>query len=443
MIKNITILGAGESGFGAAMLANQKGHNVFVSDNSKIRKDIKSIFLENSIRFEENKHTFNEIEISDLIIKSPGIPNNSEIISKIKSIDIPIISEIEFASSYSNSFKICITGTNGKTTTTKLIHHILHKSGIDVGLAGNIGDSFSKTLLSGDKEVYVLEISSFQLDDIKKFKPNISVITNIIEDHLDRYDNDFSKYVDAKMKITMNQDESDYLIYNSDDKALINVLKNKKLPVNKISIGIKNSNQNQVLVENNILSNKKKTIMINTEEFALKGRHNLLNAMAAITVSDLLKIDNEIIRESLLTFSGLPHRLENFLKIQGVNYINDSKATNVNAAYYALDSMKSPTVWIAGGVDKGNDYTELLPIVREKVKAIICLGIDNAKIIETFKPVIEIIVETESITEAVKVANKIAEKKENVLLSPACSSFDLFDNYEDRGNQFKNAVRNL
>lgn len=443
MIKNITILGAGESGFGAAMLANQKGHNVFVSDNSKIRKDIKSIFLENSIRFEENKHTFNEIEFSDLIIKSPGIPNNSEIISKIKSIDIPIISEIEFASSYSNSFKICITGTNGKTTTTKLIHHILQKSGIDVGLAGNIGDSFSKTLLSGDKEVYVLEISSFQLDDIKKFKPNISVITNIIEDHLDRYDNDFSKYVDAKMKITMNQDESDYLIYNSDDKALIDVLKNKKLPVNKISIGIKNSNQNQVLVENNILSNKKKTIMINTEEFALKGRHNLLNAMAAITVSDLLKIDNEIIRESLLTFSGLPHRLENFLKIQGVNYINDSKATNVNAAYYALDSMKSPTVWIAGGVDKGNDYTELLPIVREKVKAIICLGIDNAKIIETFKPVIEIIVETESITEAVKVANKIAEKKENVLLSPACSSFDLFDNYEDRGNQFKNAVRNL
>ena len=443
MIKNITILGAGESGFGAAMLANQKGHNVFVSEKSNIRKDIKSIFLENSIRFEENKHTFDKIEFSDLIIKSPGIPNNSEIISKIRSVDIPIISEIEFASSYSNSFKICITGTNGKTTTTKLIHHILNKSGIDVGLAGNIGDSFSKTLLSGDKDVYVLEISSFQLDDIKNFKPNISVITNIIEDHLDRYDNDFSKYVDAKMKIIMNQDESDYLIYNSDDKALINVLKNKKLPVNKISIGIKNNDQNQVLVDNNILSNKKKTIMINIEEFALKGRHNLLNAMAAITVSDLLKIDNKIIRESLLTFSGLPHRLENFLKIQGVNYINDSKATNVNAAYYALDSMKSPTVWIAGGVDKGNDYTELLPIVREKVKAIICLGIDNTKIIETFKPVIEIIVETESINEAVKVANKIAEKTENVLLSPACSSFDLFDNYEDRGNQFKNAVRNL
>ncbi len=443
MIKNITILGAGESGYGAAMLANQKGHNVFVSDSSNIREDIKSIFLENSIRFEENKHSFDRIEFSDLIVKSPGISNNSEIISKIRAINIPIISEIEFASRYSNSFKICVTGTNGKTTTTKLIHHILEKSGLDVGLAGNIGDSFSKMLLSGDKDIYVLEISSFQLDDIKKFKPNISIITNIIEDHLDRYENDFSKYVDAKMKITKNQDESDYLIYNSDDKTLMNFLKTKKLSVNQISIGIKNNDHNQLLIDNNILSNKKKTIMINTEEFALKGRHNLLNAMAAITVSDLLKIDNEVIRESLLTFSGLPHRLENFLKIQGVNYINDSKATNVNAAYYALDSMKSPTVWIAGGVDKGNDYTELLPIVREKVKAIICLGIDNAKIIETFKPVIEIIVETESISEAVKVANKIAEKRDNVLLSPACASFDLFDNYEDRGDQFKKAVRNL
>ena len=443
MIKNITILGAGESGFGAAMLANQKGHNVFVSDSGNIREDIKSIFLENSIKFEEKNHSFGKIEFSDLVIKSPGISNSSEIISKIRSIDIPIISEIEFASSYSNSFKICITGTNGKTTTTKLIHHILNKSGLDVGLAGNIGDSFSKMLLSGDKDIYVIEISSFQLDDIKKFKPNISIITNIIEDHLDRYENDFSKYVDAKMKIIKNQDESDYLIYNSDDKALMEVLKNKKLPVNKISIGIENNHQNRVFIDNNIFSNKKKTIMINTEEFALKGRHNLLNAMAAITVSDLLKIDNKIIRESLLTFSGLPHRLENCLKIQGVNYINDSKATNVNAAYYALDSMKSPTVWIAGGVDKGNDYSELLPIVREKVKAIICLGIDNAKIIETFKPVIEIIVETESITEAVKVANKIAEKKDNVLLSPACASFDLFDSYEDRGDQFKKAVRNL
>ncbi len=442
-MKSITILGAGESGFGAAMLARQKGLNVFVSDSNKINEDRKLEMIRNSIMFEEENHSFDKIKLSDFVIKSPGISNSSEIISKIKLSGIPIVSEIEFASSYSDSFKICITGTNGKTTTTKLIYHILKRAGLDVGLAGNIGDSFSKMLLSGDKDIYVLEISSFQLDDIKKFRPNISVITNIIEDHLDRYENDFSMYVDAKMKIAKNQNSSDYLIYNSDDKILLEALRVNKLKVNKIPIGINTNKQNQITIDKNILSNKKKTIMINTDEFALKGRHNLLNAMAAITVSDLLKIDNDIIRESFLTFSGLPHRLEKFLKIQGVNYINDSKATNVNAAYYALDSMQSPTIWIAGGVDKGNDYSDLLPIVREKVKAIICLGIDNTKIMETFKPVIEIIVETESITEAVKVANKIAVKKDNVLLSPACASYDLFENYEDRGNQFKDAVRNL
>ena len=442
-MKSITILGAGESGFGAAMLARQKGLKVFVSDSNKINEDRKLEMIRNSIVFEEENHSFDKIKLSDFVVKSPGISNSSEIISKIKSSGIPIVSEIEFASSYSSSFKICITGTNGKTTTTKLIYHILKRAGLDVGLAGNIGDSFSKMLLSGDKDIYVLEISSFQLDDIKKFRPNISVITNIIEDHLDRYENNFGKYVDAKMKIAKNQKSSDYLIYNSDDKILLEALKVNKLKVNKIPIGINTNKQNQITIDKNILSNKKKTIMINTDEFALKGRHNLLNAMAAITVSDLLKIDNDIIRESFLTFSGLPHRLENFLKIQGVNYINDSKATNINATYYALDSMQSPTIWIAGGVDKGNKYSDLLPIVREKVKAIICLGIDNTKIMETFKPVIEIIVETESITEAVKVANKIAIKKDNVLLSPACASYDLFKNYEDRGDQFKEAVRNL
>ena len=442
-MKSITILGAGESGFGAAMLAHLKGFNVFVSDSNKINEERKSEMTKKSIMFEEENHSFDKIKSSEFVVKSPGISNSSEIISKIKSSGIPIVSEIEFASTYSNSFKICITGTNGKTTTTKLIYHILKKAGLDVGLAGNIGDSFSRMLLSGDKDIYVLEISSFQLDDIKKFRPDISVITNIIEDHLDRYENDFRKYIDAKMKIAKNQKSSDYLIYNSDDKILLEALRLNRLEANKIPIGINNKRQNQITLDKKILYNKKKTIMINTDEFALKGRHNLLNAMAAITVSDLLKIDNDIIRESLLTFSGLPHRLEKFLKIQGVNYINDSKATNVNAAYYALDSMRAPTIWIAGGVDKGNDYTDLLPIVREKVKAIICLGINNTKLIETFKPVIEIIVETESITEAVKVANKIAIKKDNVLLSPACASYDLFNNYEDRGDQFKEAVRSL
>jgi len=443
MIKNITILGAGESGFGAAMLASKKGYNVFVSDHSYIDDNVKLLFENNSIKFEENEHSIDIIKSSDLIIKSPGIPNSSDIITKIKSLEIPIISEIEFASKNSKSFKICITGTNGKTTTTNLIYNILKTSGLSVGIAGNVGDSFSKMLLSGDKDIYVLEISSFQLDDIKDFKPNISVITNILEDHLDRYEHDFGKYIKAKMKIIMNQDNTDYLVYNSDDKQLVNALDNNNSSVKKVSFGIENQIKNLIDNKNNILSNKKKTIMINTEELALKGRHNLLNSMAALTVSDLLKIENEVIRESLTSFSGLPHRLENFLKIQGVNYINDSKATNVNAAYYALDSMTSPTIWIAGGVDKGNDYSQLLPIVREKVKAIICLGIDNNKLLETFTPISEIIVETESIDEAVKIASKIAEKKDNVLLSPACASFDLFKSYEDRGNQFKQAVRNL
>ena len=442
-MQNISILGCGESGIGAAILANKKGYNVFVSDQNNISLNNKFLLDDNRILFEENCHSFDKIKQSDLVVKSPGIPNDSNIILKIKSIDIPVISEIEFASSFSNSYMICITGSNGKTTTTKLIYHILNKAGLDVGIAGNVGDSFSKMILSGDRDIFVLEISSFQLDDIRKFKPNISVITNITEDHLDRYSNDFGEYVKTKLKISKNQNKSDYLIYNSDDKVLSNFVNTVQSEVNIISAGIKDKDKNLVTINKNIISNKKKTIMINTDEFALKGRHNLLNAMAAITVSDLLKIDNEIIRDSLLTFSGLPHRLENFLKIHGVNYINDSKATNVNAAFYALDSMMSPTVWIAGGVDKGNDYSELLPLVREKVKAIICLGIDNTKLIETFKPVIEIIIETESITEAVKVANKIAEKKDNVLLSPACSSFDLFKDYQDRGDQFKKAVRNL
>ena len=282
-MKSITILGAGESGFGAAMLAHHMGFNVFVSDLNKINEDKKSEMIKKSIMFEEENHSFDRIKLSDFVIKSPGISNSSEIILKIKSFGIPIISEIEFASNYSDSFKICITGTNGKTTTTKLIYHILKKAGLDVGLAGNIGDSFSKMLLSGDKDIYVLEISSFQLDDIKKFRPNISVITNIIEDHMDRYENDFGKYVDAKIKIAKNQKSSDYLIYNCDDKVLLEALRVNRLEVNKIPIGTNTQRQNQITLDKKILYNKKKTIMINTDEFALKGRHNLLNAMAAIT----------------------------------------------------------------------------------------------------------------------------------------------------------------
>ena len=289
-------------------------------------------------------------------------------------------------------------------------------------------------------DYYVLEISSFQLDDIIDFKPNIAIITNLFEDHLDRYNYDFSKYIDSKLRITMNQENNDTILYNVDDKILKNAINTSGSKASKMSYGINSSSFDG---KNILIKNKKKTLMINIEELSLKGRHNLLNAMAAITVADLLKISKESIRESLLTFKGLPHRLENVLTIQGVNYINDSKATNINAAFYALDSMNSQTVWIVGGVDKGNDYFELLPLVREKVKAIICLGVDNKKIIEIFSPVIDLIVETESMIEAVKISRKIADKKDNVLLSPACSSFDLFENYEDRGNQFKKAVRNL
>tara|TARA_B100000427_G_scaffold72956_1_gene59078 strand:+ start:1667 stop:2989 length:1323 start_codon:yes stop_codon:yes gene_type:complete len=440
MKKRVSILGSGISGIGAAILAKEKGYDVFVSDNNKINSKAKNKLDSISVPWEENNHSYNHLKKSDLIIKSPGISNELEVITKLRSSNVKIISEIEFASLHTNSFIIGITGSNGKTTTTELIYHILNKSGLNVGIAGNIGTSFSKQIAENSFEYYVVELSSFQLDDIIDFKPNIAIITNLFEDHLDRYNYDFSKYIDSKLRITMNQENNDTILYNVDDKILKNAINTSGSKASKMTYGINSSSFDG---KNILIKNKKKTLMINIEELSLKGRHNLLNAMAAITVADLLKISKESVRESLLTFKGLPHRLENVLTIQGVNYINDSKATNVNAAFYALDSMNSQTVWIVGGVDKGNDYSELLPLVREKVKAIICLGVDNKKIIETFNPIIDLIVETESMVEAVKVSRKIAEKKDTVLLSPACASFDLFNDYEDRGNQFKNAVRNL
>jgi len=440
MKKRLSILGSGISGIGAAILAKDKGYDVFVSDNNKIDSKVKNELDSISVSWEENKHTYNQLKKSDLIIKSPGISNESEIVVKLRNSGIKIISEIEFASLHTNSFIIGITGSNGKTTTTELIYHILKNSGLNIGIAGNIGASFSKQIAENSFDYYVLEISSFQLDDIIDFKPNIAIITNLFEDHLDRYNYDFSKYIDSKLRITMNQKNTDTILYNIDDKILKDAINKSDSKATKMTFGINSSSFDG---KNILIKNKKKTLMINIEELSLKGRHNLLNAMAAITVADLLKISKESVRESLLTFKGLPHRLENVLTIQGVNYINDSKATNVNAVFYALDSMKSQTVWIVGGVDKGNDYSELLPLVREKVKAIICLGVDNKKIIEIFSSIIDLIVETESMVEAVKISRKIAEKKDTVLLSPACASFDLFKDYEDRGNQFKNAVRNL
>jgi len=440
MKKRVSILGSGISGIGAAILAKEKGYDVFVSDINKINSKAKNKLDSISIPWEENNHSYNHLKKSDLIIKSPGISNESEIVVKLRNSNVDIISEIEFASLYTNAFIIGITGSNGKTTTTELIYHILKESGLNVGIAGNIGTSFSKQIAENSFDYYVLEISSFQLDNIIDFKPNIAIITNLVEDHLDRYNYDFNKYIDSKLRITMNQENSDTILYNIDDESLKDAINKSKTKASKIGYAINTSSFDG---KNILIKNKKKTLMINIEELSLKGRHNLLNAMAAITVADLLKISKDSIRDSLLTFKGLPHRLENVLTIQGVNYINDSKATNVNAAYYALDSMNSQTVWVVGGVDKGNDYSELLPLVREKVKAIICLGVDNKKIIETFSPIIDLIVETESMDEAVKISRKIAEKKDTVLLSPACASFDLFKDYEDRGNQFKEAVRNL
>ncbi len=440
MKKRVSILGSGISGIGAAILAKEKGYDVFVSDINKINSKAKKRLDSISIPWEENNHSYNHLKKSDLIIKSPGISNESEIVVKLRNYNVDIISEIEFASLYTNAFIIGITGSNGKTTTTELIYHILKESGLNVGIAGNIGTSFSKQIAENSFDYYVLEISSFQLDNIIDFKPNIAIITNLVEDHLDRYNYDFNKYIDSKLRITMNQENSDTILYNIDDESLKDAINKSKTKASKIGYAINTSSFDG---KNILIKNKKKTLMINIEELSLKGRHNLLNAMVAITVADLLKISKDSIRDSLLTFKGLPHRLENVLTIQGVNYINDSKATNVNAAYYALDSMNSQTVWVVGGVDKGNDYSELLPLVREKVKAIICLGVDNKKIIETFSPIIDLIVETESMDEAVKISRKIAEKKDSVLLSPACASFDLFKDYEDRGNQFKEAVRNL
>ena len=379
------------------------------------------------------------------VMKSPGISPKNYLLDKLKSLKIPIVSEIEFASKYTDATLIGITGSNGKTTTAMLTHHILKSAGFDVGLVGNIGNSFAKEVAENDHEYYVLEISSFQLDDIINFAPKIGVITNITPDHLDRYDYDFSQYLKSKLQINQNQTQRDFLLFNADDPELNKAIKQIDTKATIHSFGNNTNRKNTTYLENDqiVIKTKKQKTMINTMDITLKGRHNLLNAMAASTVADLLEVSKETIRESLLNFKGAPHRLEQVLKIQKINFINDSKATNINSVYFALESMSSPTVWIVGGIDKGNDYEVLYPLVREKVKAIVCLGVDNKKIIDSFHPFIDIIVETQSMKEAVMIAHKIAEKNENVLLSPACASFDLFESYEDRGIQFKKAVREL
>ena len=442
----IAILGSGESGKGAAILAKKAGYQVFVSDLKKIPKQTKSLFKKLSIDYEENHHSIDKIIKAEKIIKSPGIDQKSDLIVEIKKNRNDIISEIEFGFSQTDSKIIGVTGSNGKTTTATMIYHILKESGFNVALAGNIGKSFSGSIAEQNYQIYVIEISSFQLDNILNFSPDISVITSITPDHLDRYNHDFDEYIKSKLNITLNQSINQFLIFNSDDKVLRKAVKRYSQNATQFPYGFnppKGDLVTTVKKKSIIVKEKKNINMYDTLNFSLKGRHNLLNAMAAVSVARLLKVSNKCIRDSLISFSNVEHRLEEVLKIQNITYINDSKATNVNATYYALESMEGQTVWIVGGIDKGNNYIELLPLVREKVKSIICIGLDNEKIIESFSPVVDVLVETQSMSEAVKIAHKLANKKDYVLLSPACASFDLFKNFEDRGNQFKQAVRNL
>ena len=441
----LVVLGGGESGVGTAILGKKKGYDVFVSDFGKIKKKYQEVLTSNDISWEEEQHTEALILNADVVMKSPGIPEKVAIVKKLVEKGIPVISEIEFTAPFTKATTIGITGSNGKTTTTMLTYHLLKSAGLNVGLGGNIGKSFAWQVADQDFDSYVLELSSFQLDGIIDYKPHIAIITNISPDHLDRYDYKYENYIDSKFRITRNQTEEDYLIYDADDEAITNWLNNNKTKAQLIPFSLTKTFENGAFIKDNIMevSINQEEFKMETESMALEGKHNMKNAMAATSVAKLMQIRKATIRESLSNFQGVEHRLEKVLKIQNVQYINDSKATNVNATFFALDSMNTPTVWIVGGVDKGNDYNELMSLVREKVKAVICLGVDHKKIIDAFGNVVDIMLEVNSMSDAVKMAKRIAEKGDTVLLSPACASFDLFENYEDRGNQFKQAVQNL
>lgn len=441
----LVVLGGGESGVGTAILALKEGYEVFVSDKGKIKQKYKDVLNHFEIDWEEENHSEDRILKADLVMKSPGIPDTVPLVQQLEKQGVAVLSEIEFAAKYTDAKIIGITGSNGKTTTTMLTHHILSSAGLSVGMAGNIGDSFAKMVAEHEYGYYVLEISSFQLDGIVDFKPHIAVITNITPDHLDRYGYSFENYIASKFRIAENQDESDYLIYDADDPVVVQWLDEHPVKSKLMPFSLTKTFEEGAFLEQNeiIVKTTTDTISMIKDSLALEGQHNVKNTMAAATIAKLVSIRKETIRACVSNFQGAPHRLEKVLKIHHVEYINDSKATNVNAAYYALDSMKSPTVWIVGGVDKGNEYMELMPLVREKVKAIICLGTDNEKIKHVFGNAVDLLVETFAMEEAVKVAYKIAERGDTVLLSPACASFDLFKNYEDRGDQFKNCVKNL
>ena len=443
--KRIVILGGGESGVGTAILAKQKKFDVFVSDFGKIKDKYKQVLINNGIEWEMEGHSEARILDADLVVKSPGIPEKAPVVKTLRKKGIKVISEIEFASKYTKANIIGITGSNGKTTTASLIFELLKNGGLDVALGGNIGKSFAALVAEGSYENFVLELSSFQLDGIETFSPNIAIMTNLSPDHLDRYDYKYENYIASKFRIIMNQTQADYFIYDFDDVEISkwlseNPIKSKMLPFSpkkELEQGAYIKDDKIIItIDNNIFS-------MPISDISIQGAHNIKNAMAASTVAKLLKIRKETIRKSLEEFSGVEHRLEKVLKINNVVYINDSKATNVNATFYALESMENSTIWIVGGEDKGNDYTELLPLVNEKVKAIICLGIDNQKIFDAFENIVDTMYETDSMAVAVQMAYRLAERNNTVLLSPACASYDLFVDYEDRGRQFKEAVRRL
>lgn len=442
--KIVVVLGAGESGVGAAILAKVKGARVFVSDFGTVKPSFQQELDEHQLEWEQGQHSMEKILEADILIKSPGIPEKAPVMKAVREKGIKVVSEIEFAGYFTTAKKVCITGSNGKTTTTMLIHHMLTKAGMNVGLAGNVGYSFAKQVALENKEIYVLELSSFQLDDMEDFRAEIAILTNITPDHLDRYDYNMQNYVNSKFRILQNQTKADYFIYNADDKVITDEMQRREIVAQAIPFSL-----TQTFEKGGYVKDKELIININNQftmsihELALKGKHNAQNSLASGITGRLLEIRKEIVRESLSDFVNVEHRLEFVAKVCGIEFINDSKATNVNSTWFALESMEHPTVWIVGGVDKGNDYTELLDLVQEKVKAIICLGKENSKIIETFSGVVETIVEAGSAMEAVAYGYRLAKKDETVLLSPACASFDLFENYEDRGNKFKEAVRSL
>ena len=444
-MSRVVVLGGGESGVGSAVLAKVKGFDVFLSDMGNISEKYVSVLNEWSIPFEQGGHTEELILNADEVIKSPGIPSTAAMVKKIENKGIKVISEIEFAGRYDSAKKVCITGSNGKTTTTSLIYHLLQQAGLNVGLGGNIGKSYAYQVATENFDIYVLELSSFQLDNVYDFKADIAIITNISPDHLDRYGYNMENYVKSKFRITRNMSDEDCFIFCSDDEITINHLNKIVIKAQQLPFTQKAEVSQGAFVKDDriIVRYKEEECDMYLQELALGGKHNIYNSMAAALAAKAMDIDNAAIREGLATFQAVEHRLENVLSIKDVLYINDSKATNVDAAWYALECQTRPVVWIVGGTDKGNDYSSLVPLAQEKVKAIICMGLDNSKIHAAFEKAVPQMYDVTSAQDAVQTAHKIASSGDVVLLSPCCASFDLFKNYEDRGKQFKDAVRSL